>query len=79
MINVYWCNKIIRDYSSNREVSHLRYGYLIDLRFDCVTSVVAVVALKVTSVISRLTASPVALEASKLVAVLVLTNGESFI
>ena len=83
MINVHWCNNVIRDYSSIREVSHLRYRYRIDLCFGiscrwCHSST-EVVALKVTSVMSRLMASPVALDASKLVPVLVLTNGESFI
>ena len=83
MINVHWCNNVIRDYSSIREVSHLRYRYRIDLRFSiscrwCHSSSSGD-AIKVTSVMSRLTASPIALDASKLVPVLVLTNGESFI
>ncbi|KAI0225652.1 hypothetical protein LSAT2_023561 [Lamellibrachia satsuma] len=34
MINVHWCNNVIRDYSSIREVSHLKYRYRIDLRFS---------------------------------------------
>ena len=33
MIKVHWCNNVIRDYSSIREVSHLRYRYWIGLRF----------------------------------------------
>ena len=34
MINVHWCNNVIRDYSSIREVSHLKYRYRIDLHFS---------------------------------------------
>ena len=34
MINVHWCNNVIRDYSSICEVSHLKYRYRIDLHFS---------------------------------------------
>ena len=52
MINVHWCNNVIRDYNSIREVSHLKYRYRIDFQsVVCgATAVVAVMALKVTSV-----------------------------
>ena len=33
MINVHWCNNV-SDYSSIREVSHLKYRYRIDLHFS---------------------------------------------
>ena len=34
MINVHWCNNVIRDYSNIREVSHLKYRYRIDLHLS---------------------------------------------
>ena len=81
MINVHWCNNVIRDYSSIREVSHfviVTGSICIPTSVvDGVTAVVAVMALKVTSVMSRLTASPVAMDASKLVPAFVRTNAES--
>ena len=80
MINIYGCNNVTRDNSSICEVSHLRYRYRIDLRFDiscrwCHNNSSGGGTIGEIG----LTASPIALDASKLVPVLVRTNGESFI
>ena len=34
MIDVHWCNNVIREYSSIREVSHLKCRYRINLHFS---------------------------------------------
>ena len=53
MINIHWCNNVIRDCSSIREVSHniVTGSICISASVVCgATAVVAVMALKVTSV-----------------------------